>query len=580
MKLSPDFLQELHDKNDIVSVMQSYVELKRSGSNYMCRCPFHNEKTPSCSVVPDKGYYHCFGCGAGGDVITFIKQIENLDYIEAVRFLAQRAGMPMPEDKDDGTAQKRQRMYEMNREAGKYFHKLLFSPEGRQGLDYLMRRGLSEHTIKLFGLGFAKDDFHGLHYHLKSLGYSEFEMADASLIVNNNNRLYDKFRNRVMFPIFDTRGNVVGFGGRALSDEAKPKYLNSSETMVFNKSTLLFALNKAKYTKSEFMILCEGYMDVIAMHQAGFDCAVASLGTSLTEQQCGILSRLGKKEVVLSYDSDEAGQRAAARAINLLSAAGVHSRVLKIEGAKDPDEFIKKYGAEAFRSTINKSEGAIEYQLDKLASGLDMNNPDDVSQYLEKAVAFFAGIPNEIKRSVCIHNASKLTGISAANIETAVNSRIRRDKRTAHYTEQRDIMRKFQSGDKLNPDAQKVPRENRAERGIICFVYHNPDMLEKVKKKLVGGFVTEFNKRIYNFLVNVIESGDIPDISRFNEEFKAAEMGRIIEIISDDTFANDTSAVLDYIKVLNDYAATAEKPLEMSDDQLLEWVKQQAEMKG
>lgn len=580
MKLSPDFLQELHDRNDIVSVMSSYVDLKRSGSTYMCRCPFHNEKTPSCSVVPDKGYYHCFGCGAGGDVITFIKQIENLDYIEAVRFLAQRAGMPMPEDKDDGTAQKRQRIYEMNREAGKYFHRLLFSPEGRQGLDYLMRRGLSEHTIKLFGLGFAKDDFHGLHYYLKGLGYSEFEMADASLVVNNNNKLYDKFRNRVMFPIFDTRGNVVGFGGRALSDEAKPKYLNSSETMIFNKSTLLFALNKAKYTKSDYMILCEGYMDVIAMHQAGFDCAVASLGTSLTEQQCGILSRLGKKEVVLSYDSDEAGQRAAARAINLLSAAGVRSRVLKIEGAKDPDEFIKKYGAEAFHSVINKSEGAIEYQMDKLAHGLDMNNPDDVSQYLEKAIVFFAGIPNEIKRSVCIYNASKLTGISVANIESAVNARIRREKKTAHYTEQRDIMRKFQSGDKINPEAQKLPRENRAERGIICFVYHNPNMLEKVKKKLVGDFVTEFNKRIYNFIVNLIESGDIPDISRFNEEFNAAEMGRIIEIISDDTFANDTGAVVDFIKVLNDYGTVSEKPVEMNDDQLLEWVKQQAAMKN
>lgn len=580
MKLSPDFIQELHDRNDIVSVMSSYVDLKRSGSTYMCRCPFHNEKTPSCSVVPDKGYYHCFGCGAGGDIITFIMQIENLDYIEAVRFLAQRAGMPMPDDKDDGTAQKRQRIYEMNREAGKYFHRLLFSPEGRRGLDYLMRRGLSEHTIKLFGLGFAKDDFHGLHYYLKGLGYSEFEMADASLVVNNNNKLYDKFRNRVMFPIFDTRGNVVGFGGRALSDEAKPKYLNSSETMIFNKSTLLFALNKAKYTKSDYMILCEGYMDVIAMHQAGFDCAVASLGTSLTEQQCGILSRLGKKEVVLSYDSDEAGQRAAARAINLLSAAGVHSRVLKIEGAKDPDEFIKKYGAEAFRSVIDKSEGAIEYQLDKLADGLDMNNPDDVSRYLEKAVVFFAGIQSEIKRSVCIYNASKLTGISVTNIETAVNSRIRRDKKNAHYTEQRDIMRKFQSGDKINPEAHKLPRESRAECGIICFVYHNPDMFEKVKKKLAGGFVTEFNKRIYNFLAGIIESGDVPEISRFNEEFNAAEMGRIIEIISDETFANDTGAVLDFIKVLNDYSTACEVPVEMTDDQLLEWVKQQAEMKG
>lgn len=580
MKLSPDFLQELHDRNDIASVMQSYVDLKRSGSSYMCRCPFHNEKTPSCSVVPDKGYFHCFGCGAGGDVITFIKQIENLDYIEAVRFLAQRAGMPMPEDKDDGTANKRKRIYEMNREAGKYFHQLLFSEAGRQGLDYLTRRGLSVHTIKLFGLGFAKDDFHGLHYHLKNLGYSEFEMVDASLLVNNNNRLYDKFRNRVMFPIFDTRGNVVGFGGRALSDEAKPKYLNSSETMVFNKSTLLFALNKAKYTKSDYMILCEGYMDVISMHQAGLDSAVASLGTSLTEQQCGILSRLGKKEVVLSYDSDEAGQKAAARAIKLLSDAGVQSRILKIEGAKDPDEFIKRFGSEAFQSVIDKSEGAIEYQMDKLAAGLDMNSADDINRYLERAVPFFAEINNDIRRAVCISKAAKLTGISVANIENAVNSRRARDKKFAHYNEQRDAMREFQRVDKLNPDSHKFPKESRAERGIICFLYHNPDRLDKLLGKLHGDFVTEFNKRIFQFLVDLIKSGEMPEISRFNEVFSPTEMGRIIEIIGDTAFANDADAVVDFIKAINDYYAEKENPAEMTDDQLLQWAQQQAQNKN
>ena len=579
MRFSPDFLQELHDKNDIVSVMQSYVEVKRSGSSYMCRCPFHNEKTPSCSISSEKGLFHCFGCGAGGDVVTFIKQIENLDYAEAVRFLAQRAGMPMPEDKDDGTADKRRRMYEINREAGKYFHNLLFSEEGRAGLEYLQRRGLSEHTIKTFGLGYAKDDFHGLHYYLKSLGYSEFDMVDASLLVNNNNKLYDKFRNRVMFPIFDTRGNVVGFGGRAMDDVSKPKYLNSSETMVFNKSTLLFALNKAKHTKSDYMILCEGYMDVISMHQAGFDSAVASLGTSLTEQQCGILSRLGKKEVILSYDSDEAGQKAAARAINLLSAAGVQSRILKIEGAKDPDEFIKKYGADAFTNIIEKSEGAIEYQMDKLAAGLDLNSDDGINQYLERAIPFFAEITNDIKRTVCISRAAKITGIPVANIQTAVDGKRRQNSRYAHSNEQRNIMRDFNKPDKINPEAHKLPKENRAERGIICFLYHNPDMLGKIKQRLSGDFVTEFNKRVFNVLAGQIESGGVPDISRFNEEFKPAEVGRITEIVSDETFANDKDALLDYISVLNNYKTENEKPVEMNEDELLEWVRKQKEKK-
>ncbi len=575
MKISPDFLQELHDKNDIISVMQGYVDLKRSGNSYMCRCPFHNEKTPSCSVSAEKGLFHCFGCGAGGDVITFVMQIENLDYIEAVRFLAQRAGMPMPEDKDDGTADKRRRMYEMNREAGKYFHKLLFSEEGRAGLEYLRRRGLSDHTIKLFGLGYAKDDFQGLRFHLRNMGFGDFEMADASLLVNNNNRFYDKFRNRVMFPIFDTRGNVAGFGGRAMDDVSKPKYLNSSETMVFSKSSLLFALNRAKLTKADYMILCEGYMDVISMHQAGFDSAVASLGTALTEQQCAILSRMGKKEVVLSYDSDEPGQKAAARAIDLLSAAGIRARILKIPDAKDPDEFIRKNGADAFYNILEKSEGAIEYQMDKLAAGLDLNSPDDVSRYLEKAVSFFAEIPNDIKRSICISRAAKLTGIAAANIESAVENQRKREQRFAHSKEQKEIMREFRRPDKINPESSKLQRESRAENGIICFLFHNPDALGDVKSSLTGGFVTEFNKRVYDFLSQLIESGSIPDISRFNEGFNPTEMGRITEIINDETFANDLDALKDFISVLNGYYLETEKPDEMSPEDLLGWVERQ-----
>lgn len=572
-------MQELHDKNDIVSVMQGYVELKRSGNSYMCRCPFHNERTPSCSVSPDKGLFHCFGCGAGGDVVTFTMQIENLDYIEAVKFLAQRAGMPMPEDKDDGTADKRRRMYEMNREAGKYFHQLLFTEEGSAGLDYFRRRGLSDHTIKLFGLGYAKDDYHGLHLHLKSMGYSDFEMADASLVVNNNNKFYDKFRNRVMFPIFDTRGNVVAFGGRAMDDESKPKYLNSSETLIFNKRNQLFALNRAKSSKAEYMIICEGYMDVISMHQAGFDSAVASLGTALTEQQCGLLARMGKKEVVLSYDSDEAGQLAASRAINLLSAAGIQSRILKIDGAKDPDEFIKRYGADAFHNILEKCEGAIEYQMDKLTKGLDLNSSDDISRYLERAVPFFAGIPNDLRRSVCISQAAKATGIPHATIENAVDKLREKEKRFAHSKEQREIMQELQRPDKINPEAFKLPKENRAERGIICFLYHNPDMLEKIKQKLTAPFVTEFNKRVYAFLVNLLESGNIPDISRFNEEFNPTEMGRITEIVSDEISANDKDALLDYIAVLNNYRIEQEDPTAMTDDELREWMRKKHDTK-
>ena len=559
------------------------MELKRSGSSYMCRCPFHSEKTPSCSISPDKQLFHCFGCGAGGDVITFIRMIENLDYMDAVRFLAQRAGMNMPEDKDDGSAKKRQRMYEMHREAGRFFHKKLFSAEGAPGLDYLRRRGLSDHIIKKFGLGYAADEYHDLHFYLRGLGFSDYEMVDASLLVNNNNKIYDKFRNRVMFPIFDTRGNVAAFGGRTLSEDKKiPKYLNSAETMVFSKSNMLFALNIAKNSKAEHLILCEGYMDVISMHQAGFDSAVASLGTSLTSQQCNLISRLGKSEVVLAYDSDTAGQTAASRAIGLLSEVGVRARVLKMDGAKDPDEFIKNYGAEAFAMLIEKSAGAIEYQMDKLVSGIDIHSDDGRAEYLRKAVPFLAGIRNELDRAVYISRAAKTADIPADTITRAVNSEVSRSKRREKGREQYQLL--HPKADRINPDGFKLPREERAERGIICFLYHNPDKLDWVCKRLSGGFVTSLNKRVYEFLINLLKNGDLPAISLFNEEFETSEMGRITQIVDDTAFANDLNAVSDYIDVLNNYGSAnnsdARKPAdEMSDSELLEWAQKLKEKK-
>lgn len=580
MRLSEDFLRTLHDNNDIISVAQSYVTLKRSGNSYMCCCPFHAEKTPSCSFSPDKQLFHCFGCGAGGDVITFIRQIENLDYMDAVRFLAQRAGMPMPEDNGDNDAsRKRQRLYEIQREAGRFFHKKLFSEEGAAGLDYLRRRGLSDHTIKRFGLGFAKDDYHDLHMYLRNLGYSDYEMVDASLLVNNNNRFYDKFRNRVMFPIFDTRGNVAAFGGRALTDEQKPKYLNSSETTVFSKSDLLFALNIAKNSKADYFILCEGYMDVISMHQAGFDSAVASLGTALTEHQCSMLARLGKKEIILSYDSDEAGQKAASRAIGLLSAVGVRSRVLKMDGAKDPDEFIKKFGAEAFKSLIENSSGAIQFQMDKLSAGLDLQTDDGRAAYVKNAVPFIAQIGNEIDRAVSISRVAKTAGIPAETVRSAVENQILINKRSRKKKEQAELTRPVR--DNINPDKAKFPKEEGAERGIICFLYHNPDKLNNILERLEREFVTDFNKRVFDFLANAVKNGLSPDISLFNEEFTPAEMGRISEIIGNTLFANNKEVLADYIEVINNHSITKNgEPEVLSDKELLETMQKLKERKS
>ena len=581
MALPEGFLQELRDNNDIISVAQSYVELKHSGSTYSCRCPFHTEKTPSCHFYPQTQSFYCFGCGAGGDVVNFIRLIESLDYIEAVRFLAQRAGMPMPEDANDQSAQKRRRLYEMNRAAGKYFFKKLFSPEGKAGLDYLLNRGLSIETIKRFGLGFAEDDYHKLHLYMRGLGYSDFELADGALLAQNNNKVYDKFRNRVMFPIVDLRGNIVGFGGRTLSEDKKtPKYLNSDETMVFKKRGMLFALNYAKNSKADYFILCEGYMDVISMHQAGFDSAVASLGTSFTSEQANLISRMGKKEVILSYDSDEAGQKAASRGINLFAEAGVNARVLKMDGAKDPDEYIKKFGGDAFRSLIENSGSAIAYEMDKLAKGLDLHTDDGKSAFIKKAVMFLAGINNPLDREVYISRAARISDIPADTVRTAVDAQIRKNGFYAKKRETGELIHPNKK-DTVNPDALKTPREEKAERGIISFLFHNPDKLDIVEKRLSGGFVTEFNKSVYEFLTKKLKMGLSPDISAFNEEFDSAQMGRITGIVNDAVFAFDEAALNDYIEVLNRFNEKKEQKqvLEMTNDELRQFAASQKEKK-
>lgn len=583
MALPDGFLRELRDNNDIVSVIQGYVELKRSGSTYSCRCPFHSERTPSFHVYPDTQSYYCFGCGAGGDVVTFIRSIENLDYMESVRFLAQRAGMAMPEDRDDGSAKFRQRMYEMNRTAGKFFHQTLFSEEGRAGFEYITGRGLSEHTIRRFGLGYAPNDYHKLHYYMKSQGYTEDELIRGALLVHNNNRVYDKFRHRVMFPIFDTRGNIIAFGGRALDPDAPAKYLNSDETFVFQKRETLYALNYAKNSKQDYFILCEGYMDVIAMHQAGFDSAVATLGTAITATQARLIGRMGKKEVILSYDSDGPGQKAASRGINLLTEAGVKARVLKMSGAKDPDEFIKKYGAEAFAHLIDSSSGAIDYELSKLSNGLDLVNKDeDRSTYLKRAVTFLAQISNALDREVYISRTAETAGIPKETVRFAVQGEIGRQRKRSSRDELRELIHPRRN-DKINPQSASVPLEEKAERGIICYLFHNPDHLAKLERDMPNGFVTDFNKRVYEYITSCIKSGGSLEMAGFNEVFDSAEMGRITGILNaGEMFAHDTEALGEYIQTINDYhyAASAKKAGEMSTDELLAYVQKQKEKKN
>ena len=569
MALPEEFLRELRDNNDIVDVARSYVELKRAGNTYVCRCPFHSEGTPSCHFYPATNSFYCFGCGVGGDVVTFIRQIENLDYIESVKFLAQRANMSMPEERTDGRETQRRRLYEMNRAAGRFFHQQLLAPDGQAGMSYITGRGLTEHTIRRFGLGFAADDYHKLHMYMRGLGYSDYELADGALLARNNNKMYDKFRNRLMFPIFDLRGNIVAFGGRALQEGMPAKYLNSDETLVFQKRETLFALNYAKNSKADYFILCEGYMDVISMHQAGFDSAVASLGTAITPYQARLLGRMGKKEVILSYDADAAGQKAASRGINLFAEAGIKARVLKMDGAKDPDEFIKKFGAEAFRHLVESSGSAMDYEMDKLAQGLDLMTEDGKSAYLKKAVGFLAGISDPLDREVYISRAARNAGIPSETVRSAVAVQMKRSRSRAERDFTRELIRPRNS-DKINPEAYKFPREEKAERGIICWLYHNPEGLGRVRERLEKGFATDFNRRVFDSLSNIVERGAVPDISLFNEEFEGNEMGRITAIVSDDISAFDADALEDYINVLNDYHRSREqKPAsDMSIDEI------------
>ena len=398
-RLPDSFLDSLRASCDIANVMSSYVELKRAGRDFVCSCPFHSERTPSCHVYTGTQSFYCFGCGAGGDVINFIRLIEHMDYMDSVKLLAERAGLSLPSEADDGGVNHRARLLEMNREAARYFRDVLLSPEGKPGLDYLSERQLTPATIKKYGLGYAPKGWHNLHYHLRKKGYTDDEMEAGALLVRRDNSVYDKFRERVMFPIIDVRGNVIAFGGRTLEKDAPAKYLNSDETLVFHKRENLFSLNFAKNTKEKFLILCEGYMDVISLNQAGFDSAVATLGTAITPQQANKMKHYAE-EVVISYDSDGAGQKATMKAINLLAEAGVRARVLKIPDAKDPDEYIKKFGADGFRHILGKTETAIDHEFGLLQSGIDLTSAAGKAEFLKRAVNFLAEIRSDADRTV------------------------------------------------------------------------------------------------------------------------------------------------------------------------------------
>ncbi len=480
MAFPASFLTELAARNPIEEVVGQYVNLRRSGSNLFGLCPFHGEKTASFSVSPDKGIYYCFGCHKGGSVINFQMEIEGMSYPDAVRALARRAGMEVPDDEQyQNRYQKQERLWALSKEAARFFNAQLYAPAGAEGLAYAKKRGMPKSVLTKFGIGFAPNSWNDLCDAMIAKGYTEEELKESGLasVSQKNNRIYDRFRNRLMFPIIDVRGNVIGFGGRVM-DDSTPKYLNSPETIIFNKRKNLFALNLAKKSKLGYLILVEGYMDAIALHQFGFDCAVASLGTSLTEEHAALLSRY-TEQVMLIYDGDEAGQNATKRAIPMLEKAGLQVKVLKMRDAKDPDEFLKKYGADRFRVLLEESSNRVEYQLNAIQKKYDLQDDDQRVRFISEAAEFISSLGNAVQREIYGGRAAQAAGISAEaikiEVEKAYKRRISREKKKQERID-------LSPAAKLQPKERSIRYDNiksaMAEEGIIAMALREPALLD------------------------------------------------------------------------------------------------------
>lgn len=539
-RISDEFIEELRMKNDIVSVISPYVELKSRGRYYMGLCPFHNEKTPSFVVYPDTQSFYCFGCGAGGEIISFTRRIENIDFVEAVKSLADKCGMAMPQDGyDDSLLKKRRRVYEMNTEAAKFFHEYLMSPKGKVGLDYYFSRGYTMQTIKHFGLGYAPDSWHELLDHLRQKGYSNQEVYEANLAKksekNGKVNYYDNFRNKVMVPIIDVRGRVVAFGGRVL-DDSKPKYINTSDTLVYKKSLGVFALNFAKNGNDDKLILVEGYMDVIALHQAGFRNTVAALGTAFTPEMAKLLSRYAS-EILLCFDNDEAGKAATERALRVFSSAGIKTKVIQMSGGKDPDEIIKKYGPEKFRSFITGAANDIEYKILEERKKYDLDSSDGKMNFLKGIAELLASTDDVIARDVY---ASKISSELSVGKETLLNQIAYHAKRRSRNKQSESFksVQKMTSvvDDKVNPQKKEFLRAANAEEALLSSLMRNPDFYKKIKDKILPeDFLTDFNKKLFIMIGERIDEGlsvDLTSLSNSNLTVEEMDAVKAIEMKS------------------------------------------------
>ena len=553
MAFPPAFLDELSARNPIEDVVGQYVSLKRSGSNLFGLCPFHGEKTASFSVAPDKGIYYCFGCHKGGNAVNFMMEVEGLSYPDAVRALAKRAGMEVPEDEQYQSRYRQQeRLWALHKEAARFFHSKLYAPEGAAALNYALGRGMPKATLTTFGIGYAPDSWTALVDALRKKGYTDQELRDSGLVTvsKKNGNLFDRFRDRLMFPIIDVRGNVIGFGGRIMkNDPNAAKYLNSPETMIFNKRKNLFALNLAKKSKLGYLILVEGYMDAIALHQNGFDCAVASLGTALTEDGAALLSRY-TDQVVLIYDGDNAGQNATKRAIPILEKAGLQVKVLQMRDAKDPDEFLKKFGADRFKLLLEESSNRIEYQLNAILKKYDLREDDQKVKYLQESAELICTLPGAVQREVYGGRVAEAAKVSMEAMKLEIQRAYkRRQNREKKQQEKIDLA----PARKLQPKSRSIRYDNMksamAEEGVLAMVLREPALLDQTKGLTAQQFSSQLLGKVYDQL-SIRHTQGLEVSLAVLSDFSAEEMSHIAGILQRQQGPVNEQALSDCVRTI------------------------------
>ena len=580
MAFPPSFIDELLARNPIEDVVGQYVTLKRSGANMFGLCPFHGEKTASFSVAPDKGIYYCFGCHKGGGSINFMMELEGLSYPDAVRSLAKRVGMEVPEDEEYQSRYKQQeRLWALHKEAARFFHSQLYSSVGQNALNYALGRGMSRSILTTFGVGYAPDSWDSMVKAMKAKGYTEQELKDSGLVTvsQKNGNIFDRFRDRLMFPIIDVRGNVIAFGGRTVkSDKDIAKYLNSPETLIFNKRKNLFGLNLAKKTKLPYMILVEGNIDVVALHQYGFNNAIASLGTSLTEEQATLLSRY-TEQVVLIYDGDEAGQRATQRAIPMLEKAGIGVKVLQLRDAKDPDEFLKKFGADKFKLLLEGSANRVEYQLNAIAKKHDLKNDEERVKFIQEAAELICTLSGPVQREVYGTRAAEAASISyeamKMEVDKAFKRRINREKKKQEKIDLAPAQAAMPKSRNIRYDNLKSAM---AEENILALVLRDPSLMGETKQLSSVSFSVPLLGRVFEQLRMRYAQGMELSVAAL-EGLEPEEMSHITGIAQRQQGPANVDALKDCIRtVLTEHQRSGVS----SDEDLLKFRNQLKENKG